>query len=103
MKAGALEKVALSLGFSAVEIKRKLHNLRCQFTSELKKTVHKKSGQGACDRYKSQWPYFYTLQFLESAVNVRETAGNLLLQPGETTGSGVEATEEEEISQVGVL
>jgi hypothetical protein len=103
MKAAALEKIALSLGFSAVEIKRKLHNLRCQFTSELQKTVHKKSGQGASDRYKSQWPYFYSLKFLESAVNVRETAGNLLLQPGETTGRGLETKEEEEISQVGVL
>jgi hypothetical protein len=41
MKAAALEKIALSLGFSVVEIKRKLHNLRCQFTSELQKTVHK--------------------------------------------------------------
>jgi hypothetical protein len=37
---------------------------------------------------------------MEFAVNVRETAGNLLLQPGDTTGSGLEATEEEEISQI---
>jgi hypothetical protein len=28
MKEAALEKIALSLGFSVVEIKRKLHNLR---------------------------------------------------------------------------
>jgi hypothetical protein len=34
---------------------------------------------------------------------VKETAFNLLLQPGDTTGIGLEATEEEEISQVGVL
>jgi hypothetical protein len=65
--------------------------------------VHKKSGQGASDKYKSQWPYFYTLTFLESAVNVKETAGNLLLQPGDTIGNGLEATEEEEISREGVL
>jgi hypothetical protein len=32
MKEAALEKIALSLGFSVVEIKRKLHNLRWQFT-----------------------------------------------------------------------
>jgi hypothetical protein len=55
MKAAALEKITLSLGFSVVEIKRKLHNLRCQFTSELKKTVHNKSGQGASDRYNLFW------------------------------------------------
>jgi hypothetical protein len=103
MKAAALKKIALSLGFSVGEIKRKLHNLRCQYTSEEKKTLVKKSGQGASDRYKSQWPYFDMLKFLGSAVNVRETTGNLRLQPGKTTRSGLEATEEEDTSQVGVL
>jgi hypothetical protein len=35
-----------------------LHNFRCQYNSELKKTRVKKSGQEASERYKSQWLYF---------------------------------------------
>jgi hypothetical protein len=36
-KARALTKIALSLGFSVYEVKRKLNNFRCQYNSELKK------------------------------------------------------------------
>jgi hypothetical protein len=57
MKARALTKIALSPGFSVYEVKRKLNNFRCQYTSELKKTRVKKSGQDASERCKSQWPY----------------------------------------------
>jgi hypothetical protein len=76
MKARALTKISLSLCFSVYEVKRKLHNFRCQCTSELKKTRVKKSGQGASGRCRSV-----------AAVNTRETTGNLLLHPGETAGS----------------
>jgi hypothetical protein len=58
IKARALTKIALLLDFSVDEVLRKLHNLRCQYTSELKKTRVKKSGPGASERYKSQWPHF---------------------------------------------
>jgi hypothetical protein len=58
MKARALTELALSLGFSVYEVIRKLHNLRCQYTSELKKTRVSKPGQGASERCESQWPYF---------------------------------------------
>jgi hypothetical protein len=72
-------------------------------TSELKKTRIKKSGHDSNERYTSQWLYFDAFRFLEAAVNVRESTGSLLLQPGETSRSGMEPTEEEETSQVGVL
>jgi hypothetical protein len=103
MKSMAVTKIASSLGVKVDEVKRKMHNLRCQYTSELKKTRIKKSGKGLNKRYLSQWPYFDAFKFLEAAVNVRESTGNLLLQPGEKTRSGLEPIEEEETSQVGEL
>jgi hypothetical protein len=44
MKSTAVTKIALSLGVQVDKVKRKMHNLRCQYTSELKKTRIKKSG-----------------------------------------------------------
>jgi hypothetical protein len=76
VKARALTKIALSLGFSENEVKRKLHSFRCQYSSELKETRVRKSEQGSSERCKSV-----------AAVNARETTGKLLLQPGETAGS----------------
>jgi hypothetical protein len=51
MKSKAVTKITLSLGVKVDKVKRKLHYLRCQYTSELKKTRIKKSGQGANERY----------------------------------------------------
>jgi hypothetical protein len=50
MKSTAVTKFALSLGVKVDEVKRKMHNLRCQYRSELKKT-RIKTGQGANERY----------------------------------------------------
>jgi hypothetical protein len=63
MKSTAVTKIALSLGVKVDKGIRKMHNLRYQYTSELKKTRItktrlKKSGQGSNETYKSQWPYF---------------------------------------------
>jgi hypothetical protein len=44
-------KIALSRGIKVDEVKIKINNLRCQYTSELNKTRIKKSGQGANERY----------------------------------------------------
>jgi hypothetical protein len=95
MKARALAKIALLLDFSVYEVKRKPHNFRCHCTSELKERRVKECGQGASERYKSQWPYFYVFlafRFVEAVVNVRDTSGNLVLQPGETARSRVKPT-----------
>jgi hypothetical protein len=51
MKSTAVTKIASSLGVKVDEVKRKMHNPRCQYASELKKTRIKTSGQGANERY----------------------------------------------------
>jgi hypothetical protein len=103
-KSTAVRKIALSFGINADEVKRKLHNLRRQYTHELKKTRIKKYGQGERERCKPQWPYFDALRFLEAVVNVRESTCNLLMQRGKTTNSGLDDyDDDDEIFQVGVV
>jgi len=43
------EAVAQVLEVNATEVGKKLHNLRCQMNSELRKIKNKKSGRGAHD------------------------------------------------------
>lgn len=73
-KAAAVESLAEQFNTSALEINRKLHNLRTQFNNELRKLKKKKSGQGTDENYASTWDYFTSLQFLiPSTVPANET------------------------------
>lgn len=44
-----IEMISESLKISTAEVKRKLHNLRCQVNGELRKIMNKESGIGAHD------------------------------------------------------
>ena len=44
LKAKCMETIAQKLEMSSAEVGRKLHNLRCQMNSELRKIKNKKSG-----------------------------------------------------------
>ncbi|XP_069692690.1 uncharacterized protein [Periplaneta americana] len=76
----AMSKIAETAQASLEEVQRKLHNLRCQYTGELRKTKTRKSGNGAGDTYVSTWPYFQHLKFLTNSISLRGSLGNELPQ-----------------------
>lgn len=53
LKAKCMETIARKLEIGSAEVGRKLHNLRCQINSELRKIENKKSGSGADETVKS--------------------------------------------------
>ncbi|KAL0269479.1 UNVERIFIED_CONTAM: hypothetical protein PYX00_007192 [Menopon gallinae] len=71
LKTKAIEKLAFLFNTSPREIHRKLHNLRCQYTGEIRKI---KSRTGPGER-QSQWSYFNSLKFLSPVLNVRSGGG----------------------------
>ena len=68
----------ISEKFSIEEITRKIHNLRNQFNSELKKATKKKSGDGTDELYISKWPYLNSLIFLQGGSICRSAVGNII-------------------------
>lgn len=64
-KRAAWEELAEKLNVTADEIQRKIHNLRNQFNSELKKSLKRKSGDGADNIYIPKWVHFKQLMFLK--------------------------------------
>lgn len=66
IKKHTLQKLAVEFNTSDLEVGRKLHNLKTQFSQELKKEQqHTSSGEV----YKSKWQYFDLMKFLQPTVN----------------------------------
>ncbi|KDR21917.1 hypothetical protein L798_00468 [Zootermopsis nevadensis] len=81
---------------SVREVQRKLHNLRCQYTGELRKARTKKSGKDTADTYRSQWPYKENMKFLEGSISLRSSVGNELPPPLQEPEEQVENSQEED-------
>lgn len=60
----AIRAISNKLKVDTPEVQRKLHNLRSQYNSELKKLRTKTSGQGTDEVYVPNWPYFAALKFI---------------------------------------
>ncbi|KAG8224041.1 hypothetical protein J437_LFUL001118 [Ladona fulva] len=71
-KSKAINELAREFNTSTSEISRKIHNLRNQFNSEMKKTLQRFSGKGTAENNVSKWPHFQALMFLKSSVISRE-------------------------------
>lgn len=76
-KQDALKELADEFSTTTEEIQRKIHNLRNQFSSELKKHKKIKSGQSTDELYVSKWPYYNLLSFLQGGSACRQSIGNL--------------------------
>ncbi|XP_022168723.1 uncharacterized protein LOC111032630 [Myzus persicae] len=77
LKAKCMEKIAQKLEISSAEVGRKLHNLRCQMNSELRKIKNKKSGAGADETVKSSWEFFDSLKFMTGISECVKTVGTV--------------------------
>ncbi|CAI6353541.1 unnamed protein product [Macrosiphum euphorbiae] len=72
-----MEIIAQKLEITSAEVGRKLHNLRCQMNSELRKIKNKKSGAGADEIVKSSWEFFDSLKFMTGISECVKTVGTV--------------------------
>lgn len=72
----AFRDISEKLKIDITEVQRKIHNLRSQYNSELKKIKKKTSGQATDEVYVSNWPYFAALKFIH--VNVPTTSSTFV-------------------------
>lgn len=92
VKAKYMEIIAQKLEITSAEVGRKLHNLRCQMNSELRKIKNKKSGAGADEIVKSSWEFFDSLKFMTGISECVKTVGtvpNALVSDNEETSEVV--------------
>ncbi|XP_014287230.1 uncharacterized protein [Halyomorpha halys] len=71
LKQEGLKELALFFETPISEIQRKLHNLRCQLNSEVKK-LRRRSDCASVGDLKSSWEYFDHLVFLLSASSIED-------------------------------
>ncbi|CAB0006788.1 unnamed protein product, partial [Nesidiocoris tenuis] len=64
--------LANEFGTDSKEIGRKLHNMRTQLNSELRKMNKRKRSGGTDDFYKSGWQFFDALQFMVSSRRIKQ-------------------------------
>lgn len=77
-KNSAFLLISSELNVDIKEVQRKLHNLRNQFSQELKKINMVKSGMGTGEKYFTKWPYFEALKFIEPTVVARRGISNMV-------------------------
>jgi hypothetical protein len=63
--------------FSDTDVKTKWQNLRSNFMREKRKLKHIPSGSAADNSSKLTWPYFDSMQFLDSSLKHRGTSRNV--------------------------
>ncbi|CRK96210.1 CLUMA_CG009638, isoform A [Clunio marinus] len=91
----SIQSISDEMKISIEEINKKIHNLRNQYRFELNKTKKKIPGK---PQYKTKWPYFGNLSFLENVVSVRGSNTSQTNSTGEyadTNEYTVEKYEEE--------
>jgi hypothetical protein len=62
---------------SDADVKTKWQTLRSNFMREKRKLKHVQSGSVADNSSKLAWPYFDSMQFLDSSLKPRGTSGNV--------------------------
>ncbi|XP_068145347.1 uncharacterized protein [Drosophila tropicalis] len=69
----AIEHICRSLGITKLTYAKKVHNLRNQFNSELKKLERRleESGSGPTQEKTCRWEHFETLKFLRTVIEPR--------------------------------
>ncbi|XP_017045428.1 uncharacterized protein LOC108090983 [Drosophila ficusphila] len=71
-RAKAIESICADLGITKSEYGKKVHNLRNQFNSELKKLERRLEESGGSSAEKTcRWEHFKTLMFLRSVIEPR--------------------------------
>ena len=58
------ESIAQTLNLTANLVAKKIHNLRCQLNTELRKIKSKKCGAGTNEIYSPKWEYFESVKFM---------------------------------------
>lgn len=77
-KQNALRTIGAALNTNENEIGRKLHNLRTQFHSELRKIKANHSGDGTEDKYETNWEFFEAIKFIQADHSNKQTIDNLV-------------------------
>ena len=75
-KEAAFKEISTEMNTEEVEITRKLHNLRSQFSTEKRKRDQSKSGSEG-GRIIRKWEHYESLQFISDAVDSRKSKSNL--------------------------
>ncbi|XP_017070525.1 uncharacterized protein LOC108107490 [Drosophila eugracilis] len=70
-RAKAIETICSSLGITKNDYGKKVHNLRNQFNSELKKLERRLEESGGDPEKTCRWEHFKTLMFLRSVIEPR--------------------------------
>ena len=55
------------------DVTKKIKSVRTQYSRELQKFKKRPTGTGTDDVYKSKWPHFEELQFLQDFITSRAT------------------------------
>ena len=59
------------------DVTKKIKSVHTQYSRELQKFKERPTGTGTDDVYKSKWPHFEELQFLQDFITSRATTSNL--------------------------
>lgn len=73
LKANAIKAIGTKFGTTEEEISRKIHNLRNQYNSEIKK-ISARAAPNPGAGYVSKWPYFHMLHFIKDSLRVTRSA-----------------------------
>ena len=76
----ALNEIELELDVSVEEIKAKILNLRSQLGRENAKLRRTNSGQSTSELYKTTWPYWEQLQFLQPVMQAGRSRDSIQLE-----------------------
>lgn len=67
-KTAAVQKMSESFGVSTGAVRRKIHNLRCQYNAEVRKIKKKSADQGVDEsQITSEWKFYEHMKFLVGA------------------------------------
>ena len=74
LKEKAWLSIAENLDFPVADVKKKIHNLRSQYLTNLKLVERSKtSGKSTDEVFVPRWPYYTAMKFLYTYVSPRET------------------------------
>ena len=77
-KQNALKEIASNFNTTTNEVSRKLHNLRTQYHSEVRRIKCKKSGNGAEENNTSSWEFFSAMNFINTNHSSPVTTDNMV-------------------------
>lgn len=76
-KLAALKKISEAFSIPTEDVRRKIHNLRCQYNAEVRK-IRKKCANGDVDESKisSEWKFYEHMKFLSGAHGGSSSTGS---------------------------